>query len=228
VKDCLTQSIEADPSFALGFAALARHLVSGYNAGFIESASVLDDAMRLAQRAVELAPESARGQAALMAVQFARREFEPALEAGKRAVTLNPYDMIILADYAFRLVRVGEVETASALLREATAFEATRTPRVNFYMFVCAYLRGDMTDAAFHANAIPSNGYHRAYLARALVALKTGDMPSARESMDRLAKLQPNWRTDPRGELEKIFPVGATASTLTNDLVMISRSAAKN
>jgi hypothetical protein len=112
------------------------------------------------------------------------------------------------------------------MLREATAFETTRTPRVNFYLFLTAYLHGDLAGAAFHANAIPTSGYHRAYLARALVAAKSGDMRGARESMDHLAKLQPNWRTDPRAELEKIFPVGTTATTLAGDLALITRAAA--
>src|SRR5262249_37066622 len=144
----------------------------------------------------------------------------------KKAVSLNPYDMIILADYAFRLVRLGQVDTGAALLQEAAAFEATRTPRVNFYLFTCAYLRGDLAGAPFYANAIPSTGFHRAYLARALVASKAGDMKSARESMERMAKVQPGWRTDPRAELDRLFPVGTTAGRLAEDLALITRSAA--
>jgi tetratricopeptide (TPR) repeat protein len=227
VKDCLSKAVESDPAFALGFAALSRLHVSSYDAGFVESRAVLDDALRLAQRAVELMPESARAQAAMMSVQFARRDFAAALEAGKKAVALNPYDMIVLADYAYRLVRIGDIEQGAALLQEAAAYEAVRTPRVNFYLFLCAYLRGDLAAAQRHADAIPSAGFHRAYLARALLAAKSGDMAAARESMERLARVQPNWRNDPRSELDKIFPIGATAGYLADDLAAITRSAAK-
>src|SRR5690348_11688756 len=81
-----------------------------------------------ARRAVELKPGSAHSYQALMDVLFARGEHAPALEAGERAVTLNPYHPNVLGCYGARLVALGQVEKGARYLREAAEALSVRPP----------------------------------------------------------------------------------------------------
>ena len=103
----------------------------------------LQRALQAARRAVELKPGSARAHQALSEVQFARGDYPLAIEAGERAMMLNPYDPSILADLGAQLVALGEQERGMRLLREAAAVNVVRPARQDFFLFLAAYLAGD-------------------------------------------------------------------------------------
>ena len=122
VRACLTRAIADDPSFALGFALLGRLQVRRhvYRLGNANGdLKPLDQGLRLAHRAAELDPQSATAHLSLMIIHFARGEVDAAWAAAEKAIMLNPYDMHIRADYGFARLRYGQIEQATALLREA-------------------------------------------------------------------------------------------------------------
>jgi tetratricopeptide (TPR) repeat protein len=218
-RACLERLTAIDPGFAVGFSYQAviyyRDFLYGARAG---EAPALDRALRAARRAIELNPAGARGYLMLFVVMFARGDIAAALAAGDKAMALNPYDMLTVAEYGGRLIMVGHIDNGMAMLRRADEYGAIRPSWHHFYLFLGNYLRGDVAEAAHHASQITAEDYSLGHLAKALAAAALGDSGRARQAVDRLEALQPSWRDDPRGELGKIIPKPEIVDRLARDL----------
>ena len=149
---------------------------------------VLDDALRLALRAVELKPGSARAHHVLMNILFARGSVAAALAEGERAIALNPYDMTALTGYGLRLAFAGRAAEGLALLDRAAQLSPVRPPILEFAQFLVNYALGDDARAAHHAGMLTDEIHPFVLIARALVAIRAGDA-AARSSIDRPAVL---------------------------------------
>ena len=224
-RDCLERAIAATPGFALGHAALAALVLEEFRGAAVAPADerpALQRALHAARRAVELKPGSARAHQALSEVQFARGDYPLAIEAGERAMVLNPYDPSILADLGAQLVALGEQERGMRLLREAAAVNVVRPARQDFFLFLAAYLAGDPGGAARYAALMTSDTYPLGLMARALVAARRGEADHARHLLDRLAIVCPAWRDDSRGELKKHFSAEPIVDRISRDLAQIA------
>jgi tetratricopeptide (TPR) repeat protein len=210
-----------DPSFSVGFAFLSityyREFLYGYGAR-AGDAPPLDRALRAARRAIELNPASARGYQMLFVILFARGETVAAFAAGDKAITLNPYEMLTVAEYGGRLIMIGELERGMAMLRRAAEYSAVRPSWHHFYLFLGSYLNGDIKEATYQAGQITSENYSFGYVAKAVAAAATGDAERARQAIDQLVALQPGWREDPRRELGKVIPKPDIVDRLARDL----------
>jgi TolB-like protein len=219
-RGCLESLTARDPSFAMGFAYLTGIYTREYQYGLGAriDAALLDHALRTARQSVELSPESARAYQMLFTALFVRRDIAAAFAAGDRAIVLNPYDVTILSDYGGRLIMIGELERGMDALIRAADDGAVRPSWYHFYLFLGSYLKGDMTRAAHHASQITGEANPLGHLARTLTAVAKGDPERARKAFDQLAGLRPAWRTNPRGELDRLFPAPAIAERLARDL----------
>jgi tetratricopeptide (TPR) repeat protein len=217
VRACLRKVLELDPTFAGGFAAVTT--IALYDYFYLDGGQrALDEALNAAKRAVELAPESARAHQAMMNVLFARDQVPGALGEGAKAVQLNPLDMLVLATYGMRLVSAGEIDRGRAALNQAAALGSVRPAFLDFFLFVSAYLRGDDASAAFHASLLTSEAYPFALVARALVAAKAGNLDRARQIVDRLLALHPQWRSNAREAMLRYIHSTAIVDRLAGDL----------
>jgi tetratricopeptide (TPR) repeat protein len=221
VRDCLERATAADPTFAAGFAALAEIVLQEHRRGLNPRAGdepPLERALQAARRAVELKPGSARAYQALMDVHFLRGDHALALEAGEKAVTLNPYHPSVLGCYGARLIALGDVERGGRYVREAAQAGAVRPGWLEFYLFLASYLADDQRTAAMHASQIVLSRFSLGLLARALVAVQDGNPALAREHLAQLGASQPLWREDVPREIRKLFPADAVAVRLIRDL----------
>jgi tetratricopeptide (TPR) repeat protein len=226
-RACLETLTDHDPGFAVGFSFLAilntREHAIGAGAR-PDGSQPLDRALRAARRAIELNPASARAHVALFVVLFARRELPEAFAAAEKALTLNPYDMLTVAEYGGRLVMTGEIERGTAMLRRAAEYGSIQPSWHHFYRFLGAYLGGDMREAAYQAGQITADNYPNGRLAKALAAAALGDHERARAELDRLYALQPAWRVDPAAELGKFLFKGEFVERVLRDLAAIRAS----
>ena len=205
-RTCLEQLTAADPSFAIGFEFLAVVYYREYamdDAPHSDETPMLDRALKMAQRAIELAPASARAYQMLFVVEYARHDIAAAFAAGDKAMALNKYDMLTVAEYGARLIMTGETERGMTMLRRAGAPGGIRPSWHDFYLFLGNYLLGNAKEAAFHAEQITTDDYPLGLVARAIAAGETGKPDEARRALERLTELQPAWRTDARRLLEK-------------------------
>ena len=219
-RSCLERVTRLDPNFAIGFARLAwiyvrEHQYEG--SGHPGDPPALDRALRAAQRAVSLMPQSARAHEALLGAYFARRDFAAAFAEGDTALSLNPFDPGIRIVYGIRLIAVGQYDRGMAMLNEASPYGVQRPIWVNSYLFLAAYLKGDLATASRYANENASEDYPLGFFLRALLATGNGDQAKAKQMMERLNLLHPKWRINPRNELEKFIPSREIADRLMRD-----------
>ena len=72
-----------------------------------------------ADRAVALGPQSSLGLMAKMMAEFRAGHGEAAISAGRKAMTLNPYDTKLVATFARILYSTGERNEAAMLASKA-------------------------------------------------------------------------------------------------------------
>ena len=230
-QGCLERLTAEIPSFGLGFRYLAVIYLRGYQFGVgsrPDGGPTLDKALQSARRAVELQPESSRGYNTLASIYLASGEVEQAFAASDRAIALNIYDMGVLGDYGGRMISAGEIDRGIALLRRAAGLGTVRPATHHFYLFLGNYLKGNLADAMYEANQLTSNTNPLGLLARALTAAQNGDHEKALNLLDRLVVLQPAWRNNPRGQLEKLFPTPAIVDRLAGDLIAAGLAATRD
>jgi len=88
------EAIALDPALAIAHTYLGTILMQGVHFGWIKNSRELwDEAMHLAETSVQLAPRSSFAYSLLAYVQAMEGQHEPAMEAARKAVALNPYDM---------------------------------------------------------------------------------------------------------------------------------------
>jgi TolB-like protein/class 3 adenylate cyclase len=88
------EAIALDPTLAIARAYLATIQIQGIQLGWITSTrEVWDSAMTLAESSVRLDPRSSFAFQILAYLHAGEGHFEAAMDAAKRAVQLNPYDM---------------------------------------------------------------------------------------------------------------------------------------
>jgi tetratricopeptide (TPR) repeat protein len=212
-RSCLEYLTTVDPSFAVGFEFLSVVYFREDAIGHLARPGdppALDRALRAARHALELAPASARAWQMLFVVLYARHDVAAAFAAGEKAISLNPFDMLTLAEYGGRLIMTGEVERGLQMVRRAGGNGSVLPSWHHYYLFLGNYLDGNLKEAAFHAEQITADDYPLGLVARAIAAKRAGKADQARRALDRLVEVQPAWRTDARRLLAKsIYDAGA-------------------
>jgi TolB-like protein len=203
VRDCLESVTAGEPKAATAFANLSFFYLDEYRAGYNPRPDPLDRALAAARRAVEIAPESPRANQALMAALFVRGDVEPAMQLGRRALELNPYDSDIMADVGARFVQTGRYSEGADLIRKAAAANPADPPWYDFFLFLAAYMQQDIDGARMAAERIPPGDYVPGLIARAIMAAHIGDPARAGDLLVRLKEVQPEYARDPAAALAR-------------------------
>jgi tetratricopeptide (TPR) repeat protein len=223
-RNCLERAIAGDPTFASGYALLARIYLREYQFGAGDQPSdpaMLDTALDLVKRAIELKPHSARNYSMLLDVQMTRGAVEEALAAGDTALKLNPDDPTVSIAYGSQLIALGEVEKGLALLQGSPGDSVHQT-RLEFALFLAAYLKDNLAEAGLHADRLSNKTFSLGHMARALIGYQRGDKAAARQAYERLVALAPAWHTNAPAELKKLFPSPKVADRLLADFNEVS------
>jgi adenylate cyclase len=116
------EAIALDPALSIARAYLATILVQGVQFGWIKSTRELwSEAMNLAEESVRLDPRSSFAFALLAYVQAMEGNYDAAMNAARKAVELNPYDMGARGVLGICHFVVGEHRQAIELF--STAFQ---------------------------------------------------------------------------------------------------------
>ncbi|THK37778.1 hypothetical protein EHS39_12010 [Ensifer sp. MPMI2T] len=113
-QTCLERSLTYQENDAEVLASLATLLVAG---AMGNSSVAAERALKLADRATALAPQSSQSYAAQMMARFAAGETEAAFLSGRRAASLNPLDDSILARLGYLLFISGQWKEGVKLAR---------------------------------------------------------------------------------------------------------------
>jgi adenylate cyclase len=114
------QAIALDPALSIARAYLATIMVQGVHYGWINSTRELwNSAMELAETSVRLDPRSSFAFSILAYLQAMQGHYEAAMDAIKKAVELNPYDMGARGVQGICHLVIGEHRRAIELLSMA-------------------------------------------------------------------------------------------------------------
>jgi adenylate cyclase len=114
------EAIELDPNYAMAYLRLSRtYTAEAYFRPGEPSEEKLSNAVKLAQKAIELDHSLADAHAALSFAFLTMREHDKAIEVGERAVRLNPNSASALFTLSQSLHYSGRWEEAVPLLRQA-------------------------------------------------------------------------------------------------------------
>jgi serine/threonine protein kinase/Tfp pilus assembly protein PilF len=105
-------AIQIEPGYGMAYSLLAIMRLGAWKTQTGDSTAYLDEAYKLALRAVELDDSESTCHSMLAQVYLERRAFELALQHMRRAVELNPNNQWNLADMAIVLSYAGEAEQA--------------------------------------------------------------------------------------------------------------------
>ncbi len=206
VRECLETTVRNDPLYHPGWALLAMIHLDEYRIGYNPMpGSALDRSRRAAQRAVTLAPESARALQALMAVQTVSGDTEEALRTGFEAVRRNPFDTDILADLGARLTQAGRPREGRLLLLRAAEVNRVRPVWQEFYLFLSARAVGDAEGARSALRSLELADAPLALLARAVAASDLGQRDKALLAMRQLANVSPVFGDNAGEFLDRAF-----------------------
>ena len=174
------RSIEADPTFARAYGALAiammRTVFAGYSSTPAESKN---RALELAQKAASLDPESPQVQWALGYVYMYREQFDEAVEALRRSIELSPSYADAYAMLALIRNNQGRGEDAIRLIEKGIALNPHYSWDYLYNLGRAHYLLGNYDQAAskleqaLQRNESPS--YPRIFLIASLVRLERLD-----------------------------------------------------
>jgi tetratricopeptide (TPR) repeat protein len=222
VREGLEHLVTIDPNFAIGHTMLAILYARQYFTGFgvrPDDGPPLDRALRAARRGIELRPQNARGYHILFNILFFLAENEGAIQTAEKAVALNKYDLLILADYGGRLICAGQIDRGMEILNKAVGTGAILPGWHHFYQFVAHYMRGEWAEARYQAAQLASETHAYGQLAKAVLAHHDGDAAEAKRAVSTIITAEPSWRDDPRREIGKSVTAPDIADRLTADLL---------
>jgi len=114
------QAIALDPNFARSYAALALTYIDDWRFRWSPQADLgADEALRLANRAVEIDDQLPQAYWALGFVHIFRREHREAIQAAERAVALDPNNADAYVTLAISSAYAGEAQRAIELMHTA-------------------------------------------------------------------------------------------------------------
>lgn len=190
------RAIELDNRFAQAHARLAYCMILEMVYFDAEpSQAALDEALRLAQRAVSLDDKEAFCHLALARVHLARKEYALAMTACEVALGLNPYNGVVYCAFADSLAYSGRFEDSIAAFEEAIRLGTNEPWRWAFYSYgsLAHVLLGRFDTAAEWARKailVPNCQYWAyAHLVAALARL--GKIEEARATMAELLRRNP-------------------------------------
>lgn len=207
---CHEKLIEAGVMSALSYADLASLTVETVTDKYDYPVDAkLSDAVALARRAVELAPNSAQTHRALSRALLVSGERTAALDQIREAYSLNRYDLGIAASYGNTLVSVGDFESAVDVLERAAEAAPVHPTWWDYGLFVAAFQTGRNDLVA--ASSRNLTGHERAHYcaARLVAAYLEGNKELQARMLREMQSSDNAFIRDPLAFYEKIMPKAA-------------------
>jgi adenylate cyclase len=132
------EAMDLDPKYPMPYVGLAYALYIDVLMGASESPNeTLSNAMKSAQKAVELDSSLADAQAVVCNIFVGTRQYDEAIEAGELAVTLGPNNSMALGSLGNCLIYTGRSEEALPLTRQAIRLNPFRSGPYRLFAHAC-------------------------------------------------------------------------------------------
>lgn len=209
VVNCLVNTLSIDRENPEAVAVLARVYAQQPEKGALS--------LELAKVAVSAAPLSARSHVALMAARFANGRIDAAIDAGNRAIALNPNHSGAVASLSFVLFSRGYWKAASDMAQQAADMEDVIPGDAAVVLALEAYRNHNWADASLHSEQALRNDL----LIKSIRAAALGQL-GAQEAKQRLIDAESgsgNFQTEFRDTVEAWRVPPEIIASLQNGLV---------
>jgi tetratricopeptide (TPR) repeat protein len=193
-RRCLERTLKLRPYDADAHALLALVLLA--LDPIDEPSSLTAVATTHAEEAVRLAPDSDRSYAAQMAAAFHGGQLEAAAIAGRRAITLNPYNTGATARLARVLAGMGQWNEAVVLATRATQVDGIRQIEAERVLAMDAYRRGAFDEAVLRLRQMSDEDCYLSQLFLAASLGKSGQRQEAEGVVMRIREERPEFEGD--------------------------------
>jgi TolB-like protein len=199
----LERAVQQAPGNADCWAMLSMMYKEEHTHGFNLRPDSLGRALAAARRAVEAAPSNHLAYHALAATLFFRRELPAFRNAAERAVALNPMDGFTMAYLGFLIAYAGDWERGCALAEQARGLNPHHPGWYWFPSVLDAYRRSDYRGALDFALKVNMPGFWRTNVALAAAYGQLGELEAARNAVQQLLVVRPDFAVLAREELGK-------------------------
>ena len=174
-REFMQQAIEQDAGFARAYAAKALTYIDAFRYQWYEdSAQGLEQALMLAEKALQMDANLAQAHWVLANVYLFRRQLEPAIASALRALELRPNYADALATLAVSKLYSNDAGGAVALIRKAMRLNPLQPARYRSALGQAYYFLGLHEAASIelqaaidsNANLTPARIYHIAALSK--------------------------------------------------------------
>lgn len=221
VRSCLEATVAADATYADAWAMLAYVYLDEDRNGFNRTGTAQDAAMRAlraAERAAALAPDSETGLEALMVVNHRLGNAEAAERAGRRALEVNPNNPELLAGLGIRLFALGQWDEGADMVRRAAERSMVLPPLERVTLVFDHYRKGEFDQALTEAKKIQLPQYYVSYLLLAAIYGELGQKAEAEAAVARLLELRPNYASEMREDFRSRHYTDALIDRLASGL----------
>lgn len=192
----LGQSLTFDPGFARAYASLSTTWIIAWRNRLDKdylNPEALNEAHRLANRAVQLNPNLPQAHASLGVVLAWKRQHDAGVAEFEKALALNPN----FTDWrmAIALVYAGQSERAIQVLNAHMRLDPFYVPLAPHWLGIAHYTLGQYTDAlaALSECALRAPDYGAVHLWLAATHARMGRMDVARKEADNVLRLAPDF-----------------------------------
>jgi len=202
---CLQPAVEREPNYADAWAWLADMYIEGAYEGYTETGGpevAQEKAHAAAQRALTLDPDSQWGRAVLSKVYNFRKDRASSIAEAERALALNPNNSHVLADLAYRYLAPGHWERGVALMEKAIALNPNPPGWYYGLLALNAFRLGRIEEALSYGRKAEVPGFHWSYIYPAAAYGHLGRTSEAREALDKLLVLRPDYPKVARQDME--------------------------
>ena len=210
VRTLMERMVEKHPDYALAWVAMGELVLAEYSFGFnrrSDDASTLEKARRMVDKAIELDRNNPQAFHWLMWTCFEAGESAQAIDAGERALTLNPNDAYTLGDFGLMLWCCGQWDKGLALIEKGMLLNPLWPHYSQYILSMDAYRREEYEEAVRIAEGIQFSKFYWTQLLLTIVYAGAGMNEKARSAHARLRQLHPDCAATPERELRKRIKV---------------------
>jgi serine/threonine protein kinase len=202
-RAALERAVQQPPDRADCWAMLSWLYREEYTHGLNLRPDPLDRALAAARRAVDTAPSNHLAHAALAATLFFLRELGAFRVSAERSLALNSMDGLTAAYLGTLIAYTGDWERGCALAERAMQLNPQHPGWYWFPLVLNAYRQRDYPRALELVFKVNMPGFWRTQLMLAVSQAQLGELGAARNAVQELLRIRPDFSVVQREELSK-------------------------
>lgn len=217
-RQALERAVTIDPEHALAWSALGEVYLDAHVIGFSEVDNALDRAHMCAAKAIQLDPLCQHAHHVMAYLSLQTGDTQAVIDSCERVLDLDPNNAYLVGTAGFWLVLGGEYERGLATMRHAIRLNPYYPGWFHHAFFLDYYHRGEYALALTEAQRFNMPDFFWDALDRSIALSALGRTREARQALDEVLRLQPDFARHPRRYLRVFVPMDDLLEQMLADL----------